>query len=135
MTLSKDGLTLVVDDFMMAREYLRRSLAGVGFRNVIEAENGAKAWDLLVKQTHANAPVGLIISDLNMPNMDGFEFLRKVRASREFKDLPFVVVTVNGEAGILEQVMALGASDYLVKPFTMPQIEGKISELLKKFAA
>ena len=83
---------LVVDDFSTMRRIIKNILRQLGFNNVVEADDGTTAWDVLHKDK-----IEFIISDWNMPQMTGIELLRKVRASEEFADLPFLMVTAEAQ--------------------------------------
>jgi two-component system, chemotaxis family, chemotaxis protein CheY len=118
---------LIVDDSLAIRKILQRTLRQAGFDlgSVYEAGDGVEALEVLKK-----SKVGLILTDVNMPNMDGLEFLGKVKASDEWKDLPvFVVSTEGGQSKVIEAVR-LGAAGYLRKPFTADQIKGRLEKYL-----
>jgi len=108
---------LVVDDSMVSRKYSRSCLGQAGYFNVEECPDGQAA---LTKIMGTRPPFELIVADWHMPNMSGFELLKKVRALDEFKKLPFIMVT--GEKNKDEVVSAIkeGASGYLVKPVAFP---------------
>jgi len=116
---------LIVDDSLAIRKILQRTLRQAGFDlgNVYEAGDGMEALDVL--RAH---PVGLILTDVNMPNMDGLQFLGQVRASDVWKDVPvFVISTEGGQSKVVEAVR-LGATGYLRKPFTADQIKGRLEK-------
>jgi two-component system chemotaxis response regulator CheY len=115
---------LIVDDSAAIRKILQRVLrqAAVPVGTVYEASDGVEALEILKAQT-----VGLVLSDINMPNMDGLEFLSRVKAQEVWKKLPVVMVsTEGGQAKVLEAV-ELGAAGYVRKPFTAEQIKSKLA--------
>lgn len=115
---------LVVDDFSTMRRIIKNILRQLGFTNIVEADDGTTAWDTLNKDK-----IDFIISDWNMPQMTGIELLRKVRASEEFSDLPFLMVTAEAQQeNILEAVQAK-VSNYIVKPFTAEVMKQKIDKI------
>ena len=115
---------LVVDDFSTMRRIIKNILRQLGFNNIVEADDGTTAWDQLNKDK-----IDFIISDWNMPQMTGIELLRKVRASEEFADLPFLMVTAEAQQeNILEAVQAK-VSNYIVKPFTAEVMKQKIDKI------
>jgi two-component system chemotaxis response regulator CheY len=115
---------LVVDDFSTMRRIIKNILRQIGFTNIVEADDGTTAWDTLNKDK-----IDFIISDWNMPQMTGIEFLRKVRASEEFADLPFLMVTAEAQQeNILEAVQAK-VTNYIVKPFTAEVMKQKIEKI------
>ncbi len=85
MAIDYSMKVLVVDDFATMRRIIKNILRQIGFTNIVEADDGTTAWELLNKDDS----IEFIVSDWNMPQMTGIEFLRKVRASEEFADLPF----------------------------------------------
>jgi two-component system chemotaxis response regulator CheY len=116
---------LIVDDSLAIRKILQRTLRQAGFNlgNVYEAGDGVEAIEVL--RAHK---VGLILTDVNMPNMDGLQFLGQVKSNDEWKDIPvFVISTEGGQSKVIEAVR-LGAAGYLRKPFTADQIKGRLEQ-------
>ena len=115
---------LVVDDFATMRRIVKNILKQLGFENIVEADDGKAALRVLESQH-----IDFIVSDWNMPNMNGLEFLKAVRANEKFKDIPFLMVTAEAlKENIVEAVKA-GVSNYIVKPFTAETLKGKIEEI------
>jgi two-component system chemotaxis response regulator CheY len=104
---------LVVDDMSTMRRILKNVLKQIGFSNLVEAENGQDALNKLKV-----GDIGLIVSDWNMPVMQGIELLRTVRADAELKHLPFLMVTAEGQKENIIEAVQAGVSNYVVKPFT-----------------
>lgn len=124
MGYDKNMRVLVVDDFSTMRRIIKNILRQLGFNNIVEADDGTTAWEVLNKDR-----IDFIISDWNMPKMTGIELLRKVRASEEFADLPFLMVTAEGlQENIIEAVQAK-VSNYIVKPFTPETLGQKIDKI------
>lgn len=124
MAFNPNMRVLVVDDFSTMRRIIKNILRQIGFTNIVEADDGTSAWDVLSKDK-----IEFIISDWNMPQMTGIELLRKVRASEEFGDLPFLMVTAEAQQeNILEAVQAK-VSNYIVKPFTAEVMKQKIDKI------
>jgi two-component system chemotaxis response regulator CheY len=115
------GAILVVDDQKAMRMLVRSSLRQLGYDNVVECEDGKHALKIL-----GNYRACLVISDLNMPNLDGLGLLRAVRASTEHKNTPFILLTARGDVDVVKQAVAVGVSGYLVKPFAMGQFKQKV---------
>jgi two-component system chemotaxis response regulator CheY len=115
---------LIVDDSAAIRKILQRVLrqAEIPIGNVFEASDGAEALTLLEAQK-----VGLILSDINMPNMDGLELLSKVKANESWKKLPMVMVSTEGSQAKVLEAVGLGAAGYVRKPFTAEQIKEKLA--------
>lgn len=115
---------LIVDDSAAIRKILQRVLrqAEVPLGEVYEAGDGVEALEML-----KNKPVGLVLSDINMPNMDGLEFLSKVRAEHAWDKVPIVMVSTEGTQAKVLEAVERGASGYVRKPFTAEQIKEKLA--------
>ena len=116
---------LVVDDFATMRRILKNNLRQLGFSNILEAEDGQLALEELKKNK-----VDLIISDWNMPNMTGLELLKAVRGDESLKQIPFVMVTAEGQKDSVMEAAKAGVSNYIVKPFTPEIFEEKLKKVL-----
>ena len=121
---------LIVDDFSTMRRIVRGLLKEMGCNNAEEAEDGAVALAALKAQKF-----DFVVCDINMPNMNGFEFLKAVRADDSLKHIPVLMVTA--EARKEDRVLAAqtGASGYIVKPFTKATLEEKVQKIVQKIAA
>lgn len=132
MALGKpDMKVLIVDDFPTMRRIVKTLLKQNGYSNFIEAEDGEKAYRLL--QTHPD--VEFIVSDWNMPNMTGLEFLKTVRADPKFKALPFLMVTAEAEKENIIEAVKSGVSNYIVKPFTGATLKEKMAKVFQSLGA
>ena len=130
MAIDKNMKVLVVDDFDTVRRIVKGILKQLGFTNIVEAEDGEKALDELEKE---GANFGLIVSDWNMPNMDGLTLLKKIRGKNI--STPVIMVTTEAEKPRIIEAIKAGANNYLVKPFTPDALQAKIEETLKKASA
>jgi two-component system chemotaxis response regulator CheY len=117
---------LIVDDFATMRRILKNILKQLGFKNLVEADDGTTAWEALEGQK-----IDLIISDWNMPKMTGLELLKKVRASDAHKGTPFLMVTAEAQKQNVIEAVQAGVSNYVVKPFTAEAISDKLKKILK----
>ena len=115
---------LVIDDSSTMRLILTRFLAKMGF-HVVEAKNGREALQRLREMGRAD----LVLVDWNMPEMNGVDFVRSVRADHTFDDLPLVMVTTNTELEHVAEALEAGANEYVMKPFTMDVIREKLGLL------
>jgi len=124
----KTPRVLIVDDSSVMRKIIERSLrqAGLELGEVVQAGNGAEA--LIAVQEGA---FDLILSDINMPLMDGIEFLRQLRAIDSAKSTPVVMVTTEGSESRVVEALTIGAKGYIRKPFTPEQIKERVSPLLE----
>ncbi len=127
MAIDKGMRILVVDDFSTMRRIIKNILKQLEFNNVVDADDGTSAWEVLNKDK-----IDFVISDWNMPKMSGLELLKKVRNSEEFADLPFLMVTAEGQQENIIEAVQAGVSNYIVKPFTPETIEQKISKIFEK---
>jgi two-component system, chemotaxis family, chemotaxis protein CheY len=116
---------LVVDDFSTMRRIVRNILKQLGHNDVEEAENGREALQKLKRE-----PFDFIISDWNMPTMDGLELLKAVRADPQLKAVPFLMVTAESKQENVVEAIKSGVSNYIVKPFTADVLKGKIDKIL-----
>jgi two-component system chemotaxis response regulator CheY len=118
---------LIVDDSAAIRKILQRILkhAQLPVGNVFEAGDGFEALDVLRSNR-----IGLVLTDINMPNMDGLRLLGELRSNDSWKDLPVVVITTEGGEQKVMEAVKLGASAYLRKPFTPEQIKEKLERLV-----
>ena len=118
---------LVVDDFSTMRRILRNLLKELGYTNVDEAEDGVAALHKLESQ-----PYDFVITDWNMPNMDGLTLLRKIRSNEKLKHLPVLMVTAEAKKENIIAAAQAGASGYIVKPFTAAVLAEKIDRIFEK---
>lgn len=117
---------LVVDDFGTMRRIIKNILRQIGYANIFEADNGLSALDVLRQEE-----IDFIISDWNMPQMPGIELLKAVRASEEWKNLPFLMVTAEGQKENLLEAVKYRVRNYIVKPFTPGTFTEKINQIFK----
>lgn len=118
---------LVVDDFSTMRRIIRNLLKELGYSDVIEAEDGSSALAQLKRES-----VDFIISDWNMPGMDGLQLLEAVRSSPDLQRLPMLMVTAEATKENIIAASKAGASGYIVKPFTAATLDDKITKIIEK---
>ena len=117
-----DKKVLLVEDSPTMRRIILNSLVRIGFNNVIEAENGADALEKLKEQK----TVDLILTDWNMPEMNGEEFVRNLRSNASYKNIPVLMITTRGMKDDVLTAIKLGVNGYIVKPFTPDMLQKKI---------
>jgi len=120
---------LIVDDFSTMRRIVRNLLKEIGYNNADEAEDGQVALNKLKSESF-----DFVVSDLNMPNMNGFELLHAVRADPTLKSLPVLLVTAEAKKEDIITAAQAGASGYIVKPFTKATLEEKLNKIIAKMA-
>ena len=130
MSHPSDLKFLVVDDFSTMRRIVRGLLKEMGCNNVDEAEDGAVALQML-KSNHYD----FVVSDINMPNMNGFDLLKAVKAEPSLKHIPVLMVTAEARKEDIVLAAQSGAAGYVVKPFTKATLEEKVAKILQKLAA
>ncbi len=117
-------IVMVVDDSESIRKFLMFALRARGLK-VVTAKDGMDALEKL-----PNEKVDLIITDLNMPNMDGFELLRTIRENQEFKELPVIILSSLSDEKDIQRGLQLGANSYLVKPFDQKRIQYEVAKYI-----
>ena len=118
---------LVVDDFSTMRRIVRNLLKELGFSNVDEAEDGVAALQKL-----RGGSFGFVISDWNMPNMDGMTLLQTIRSEQALKKIPVLMVTAEAQKENIVAAAQAGASGYVVKPFTAATLDEKLNKIFEK---
>jgi two-component system chemotaxis response regulator CheY len=130
MSSPADLKFLIVDDFSTMRRIVRGLLKEMGCNNADEAEDGAAALQML-----KNGKYDFVVSDINMPNMNGFELLKAVKAEPSLKHIPVLMVTAEARKEDIVLAAQSGAAGYIVKPFTKATLEEKLQKILQKLAA
>jgi len=120
---------LVVDDFSTMRRIVRGLLKEMACNNVAEAEDGAAALSMLRAQRF-----DFVVSDINMPNMDGFELLEAIKADAALRHLPVLMVTAEARKEDIVRAAQNGAAGYIVKPFSKATLEEKVQRILLKMS-
>jgi two-component system chemotaxis response regulator CheY len=128
MNSQKPWTVLIVDDSPTMRGMIQRALAAAGY-HVLEAADGIEGLSRLEE-----APVQAILTDINMPRMDGLTFIRTVRESGRFPRLPILALTTEGEADMKAAGKAAGATGWIVKPFEPEQLCNVIGLVIKRMA-
>jgi len=129
MPLAMTFKVLVVDDQLTMREVTRLALQEMGVRQILDAENGDDAFKKATTQ-----PLDMIISDFNMPGMDGLGLLRAVRGHPAVRKLPFILVTGRGDNALVVTAAQAGVNNYIVKPFTAEMLREKVEAVVGKLS-
>jgi CheY-like chemotaxis protein len=127
-----NGTVLIVDDNETVRQIVHSVVERLGFMKIVEAENGADAWMQVEKSVRMGTSLQLIVCDIDMPTMNGIEFLSRVRDHRVTRNLPFILLTAHAEEELVKQAIASGVTNYLTKPFCMNSVEKKIRETMER---
>ena len=130
MSTATDMKFLIVDDFSTMRRIIRGLLKEIGYLNADEAEDGVAALNLL-----RNANYDFVVSDINMPNMNGFDLLSQIKKDETLRHLPVLMVTAEARKEDIVRAAQEGAAGYNVKPFTKATLEEKVAKIMQKLAA
>ena len=130
MSTQTDLKFLIVDDFSTMRRIVRGLLKEIGYNNAEEAEDGAVALTML-----KNGKFDFVVSDINMPNMTGFDLLSAIKKDDALKHLPVLMVTAEARKEDIVRAAQDGAAGYIVKPFTKATLEEKVLKIMQKLAA
>ena len=129
MSNPADFKFLIVDDFSTMRRIVRGLLKESGYVNADEAEDGVVALNML-----KNNKFDFVVSDINMPNMNGFQLLSEIKKDDKLKHLPVLMVTAEARKEDIVLAAQTGAAGYIVKPFTKATLEEKVQKILQKLA-
>lgn len=117
------------------RELVKSQLKAMGYKNIVEASDGEQALTAVNKAMEAGQPIQLVISDWNMPNLTGLEFLKQIRANAKYTKLPFILLTSETERDQVTEAILAGVNQYIVKPFSPKSFEDKIKAVWTKLQA
>lgn len=126
--MANDLRFLIVDDFSTMRRIVRNLLKEIGYPDADEAEDGLAALQKLRGGLHFD----FVVSDINMPNMNGFQLLAEIKGDEKLKHLPVLMVTAEARKEDIVAAAQGGAAGYIVKPFTKATLEEKLIHILKK---
>jgi two-component system, chemotaxis family, chemotaxis protein CheY len=126
-TIDLKKKVLVVDDFSTMRKIVRNVLKDIGFSDIVEANDGIEALNIL-----KNEKVSLVVTDWNMPKMNGLQLLENIRGNPANNDIPVLMVTAEGLKENIIQAVQAGVDNYVVKPFTAEIIKEKIEQIFHK---
>lgn len=139
----KDTTILVVEDKLAMRTIVKTVLYQLGVRNILEAADGEEAMSLLLRlnknendvldsQKSSSQAIDCLISDWNMPKMNGLQLLEKIRQDEALKHLPFMMLTSEAERGCIVKAIEIGVNNYIIKPFTSSLLKNKLLEMIQE---
>ncbi len=120
-----DHVVITVDDSSTMRRIIKNTLQKIGFASVLEAGNGIEALEVMAKNK-----VDMIVTDWNMPEMDGLTFVKTVRQKEQYKETPILMVTTEAAKEDILTALRSGVNNYVVKPFTPETLQEKLFKLL-----
>ncbi|MCS7228590.1 MAG: response regulator [Candidatus Kryptonium sp.] len=118
-------IILVVDDSPTIRKFVSLALENIGYK-VLTASDGMEVFEILAKVE----TIDLIITDINMPNLDGFELIKSLRSDERFKDVPIIILSSLSDGESIDTGLKLGANSYLIKPFNVKRVQYEVSKYL-----
>lgn len=125
--MDKNIKILIVDDFSTMRRIIKNLLRDLGYNNTFEADDGSTAWPMI-----ENGDFDFVITDWNMPIMQGIDLLRKIRADAKLKSLPVLMVTAEAKRDQIIIAAQAGVNGYIVKPFTADTLKEKIDKIFER---
>ena len=123
--MSYDQVIITVDDSSTMRRIIKNTLQKLGFNNILEAGNGIEALEIMSK-----SKIDIIITDWNMPEMDGLAYVKIVRSKEQYKDTPILMITTEAAKEDILTALRSGVNNYVVKPFTPETLQEKVFKLL-----
>lgn len=127
LEFKENGLKLlVVDDSSTMRRIIKNTLQRLGYDDILEAEHGLQAWEIM----DSVDGIKILITDWNMPEMNGLDLVKKVRADNRFIDIPIIMVTTEGGKAEVITALKAGVNNYIVKPFTPQVLKEKLEIVL-----
>lgn len=129
--LLKQKRVLIVDDVNTYRIALSSFLEKLGFTKIDLAEDGNQAFSMLM-DAQGSEPYGLVFSDINMPECNGIELVKKIKANEILKSTPIVMVSTENESTMVLDAISLGAANYIIKPFSADVLIQKLKEVGKQ---
>jgi two-component system chemotaxis response regulator CheY len=121
---------LIVDDFSTMRRIIKNLLRDLGFNNTVEADDGLTAWPILEQ-----GGIDFLVTDWNMPGMQGIDLLKKVRADEKLGSMPVLMVTAETKREQIIEAAQAGVNGYIVKPFTASTLKEKIDKIFERVQA
>ncbi len=125
--MKKDMKILVVDDFSTMRRIIKNLLRDLGFTNIVEADDGATALPIL-----KSGGIDFLVTDWNMPKMNGIDLLKHVRADPELRHIPILMVTAEAKREQIIAAAQAGVNGYIIKPFTAGVLKEKIAKIFER---
>ena len=116
---------LVVDDSSTMRRIIVNTLSRLGYKDTVQGADGVEAWEAM----QANPDVNVVITDWNMPNMNGLELVKKIRAEEKYVDIPIIMVTTEGGKAEVITALKAGVNNYIAKPFTPQVLKEKFEQM------
>lgn len=121
---------LVCDDMVMIRSVVRKALAEVGYKNIVEAADGKEAMELITENQKNNSQFDIVFMDWNMPNMNGIEVVQTCKQNPHLAQIPFIMISAERDHKNIVQALNSGVEDYIMKPFSPAILSRKITKVI-----
>lgn len=122
---------LVVDDIPMSVAYLVKQLKSLGFSNIIQFTDSVEAWESFAQAQLSDNPYDLVITDLNMPGMDGMDFIAQIKNDEMSKETKVIIVSADHDPLVIDEAMDLGVAEYITKPINSDELKDKMEFVFK----
>ena len=131
MSNISESKLIIIEDSSFARATLYSQLKSLGYKNIDIPEDSSEGWELIAEKTVDGEPYDLIITDLNMPGLDGMDLIEKIKFDPGSSSLKVLVISADADEIIIHTVMKMGIEDYLVKPVATEDLDKTLKEILK----
>lgn len=117
---------LIVDDIQMSVAYLMKQLKGLGYLNITEFTDSVEAWEAFAEAQLSDEPFDLVITDLNMPGLDGMDFIAQIKNDEMSKDTKIIVVSADHDPLVIDEAIEKGVAEYITKPVDADELADKL---------
>lgn len=121
-----DKKILIVDDIPMSVAYLMKQLKGLGYTNIIEFTDSVEAWEAFAEAQLSDQPFDLVMTDLNMPGLDGMDFIAQIKNDEMSKDTKIIVVSGDHDPLVIDEAIEKGVAEYITKPVNAEELADKL---------
>lgn len=128
-----DKKILLVDDVAMSVMFLSKELTKIGFTNLHEFTDSIEAWESFAGAQLSDNPYDLVITDLNMPGLDGMEFVAQIKNDEMSKNTKIIIVSADHDPLVIDEAMEIGVEEYITKPIIASELEDKMKFVFKGF--
>lgn len=122
---------LIVDDVPMSLAFLNKELVKLGFNNIAQFSDSVEAWEAFAEAQLSDNPFDLVMTDLNMPGLDGMEFVKQIKNDEMSKDTKIMIVSADHDPLIIDEAMEIGVEEYLTKPINAEELKDKLEFVFK----
>jgi len=131
MTNIHDKKILIVEDVDLARYIIMNRLKKLGYKNITDYDNSAEAWEEIAEKQIAEDQYDVVLTDLNMPDLDGMDLLEQIKNDPMIINLPVIIISADADPFVIDEAMSLGADAYFTKPVEFDELDLKLKEVLK----